>query len=451
MREVYRESGDFVSSVTGDPGRGFCAFGRLCRVIKGWFCMENLPFKFLYVFIPQVLLLAFFVILFSVLFEAVSKSIQAAESPGGSNCSECHIETVNTVLSKIVIHPPFLQERCTFCHIEDSKANKEEADIISMENINWLDSDFSPARKHWFNIPADYISSRKLIVIACAGMGKFHEKVFALPPIETLQEKLVESTPYVLTPEVIGVYRGVLVSGQIGWSTREDSDSEVRYGIDRLRYSEKSDKFTTDHEILLQNLKPNQKYQYKTISKDILGNTAESEIQYFSTNNFSPQTPNQYESPAEIRIQLNAQFFRNKNSYLVSIAANYPVKLRIGSEIVNEEGNKVAEKSIPNDQNHLSMRSGNDLEASVCIKCHPGRLHILEHQVNKDQPSGTTIPAEYSTGRDGSITCVTCHANHASNYQYRTIKEASRELCVGCHKGYSPQVSEESLDPNLAP
>lgn len=403
--------------------------------------MINLTVKFHHAFILHELLLASFVILFSVLFETVSQNLQAEEYPDSPGCSECHTETVNADLSKTNVHPPFLQERCTVCHIEDGKANKEEAGITSMEDINWLDSDFSPALKHWFNIPADNISSPKLIVIACAGMGKFHEKVFAIPPIGTLQEKRAEGIPYVLTPEVIGVYRGVLISALIGWSTPEESDSEVRYGIDSLKYSEKSDEFTTDHEILLQNLKSDQEYQYKSISRDILGNRTESEIAFFATDNFLPAISKEYEPQPEIDIRLDAQFFRNENSYLVSITANYPVKLKIGSETADDEGNKIAETSIPNDQNHLSMRSSNDLHVSVCIKCHPGRLHILEHQVNRDKPSGITIPAEYSTGRDGGLTCVTCHANHASNYQYRTIKEASRELCVGCHKNKGDCVS----------
>ena len=397
--------------------------------------MLNLTGKFHHVFFLHEWLLSFIVILFSVLFEAVFQNLQAEESPAGPSCSECHTETVNAAISKINVHLPFLQQRCTLCHIEEIKADKEVTAITSFENINWLDSDFSPALKHWFKIPTDDISSDKLLVIACAGMGKFHEEVFYLPAIETLQEKLVESTPYLLVPEVIGVYRGVLVSALIGWSTREESDSEVRYGIDSLNFSEKSDEFTTDHQILLQNLKSNQKYQFKSISRDILGNSTESEIAFFATDNFSPAVAKKYEPQPEIDIRLEAQFFKNENSYLVSITANYPVKLKIGSETVKDEGRILAELSIPNDLDHLSMRSSNDLYVAVCKKCHPGRLHILEHQVDKNRSTGITIPAEYPIGRDGRITCVTCHANHASNYQYRTIKEASRELCVGCHSG----------------
>jgi predicted CXXCH cytochrome family protein len=369
-------------------------------------------------------------------FEGIPQNVFAEEPPDSASCCQCHNDTFEDNLTKTSVHPPFLQQKCLVCHIDDGIAAAEEANVAFAKNINWFEANFSPAEKHWFNIPVDLICSDKLIVFASDGLCKSHEDFLYLPAKEMIQQKVDESIPYVVTPEILGVYRGIFVSARIGWSTAEESDSEIHYGVENLRYSVKTDKFTTDHEIVLQNLKANQKYQYKVISQDIFGNRVESEIAHFSTENLSPAPPIEFEQFQEADIRLDAQFFRNDDSYLVVITANQPVTLKVGTEIINERDEKNVEIPPLNDQNHLSMRSGNDLSVSVCIKCHTGKIHMVEHKLGKHPPLDTPISNDYSINSDGHITCITCHAKHASNYQYTTIKPASKELCVGCHKGY---------------
>jgi predicted CXXCH cytochrome family protein len=404
---------------------------------------SNMAFEHHNVFILLEYSLGLFVVLFSILFEGFSQNLQAEVSSDSPSCCQCHNDIFEADISKTNVHQPFLQQKCSVCHIEDV-TSEEEVNLTSSKNINWLDANITPAVEHWFNIPVDLISGGELIAVASDELCKSHEEVLPLPAFEMLQQKVDESSPYIITPEVLGVYRGILISACIGWSTDEESDSEVRYGIDNLRCSVKADNFTTEHEIVLQNLKSNQNYQYIVISRDIFGNRNESEIANFSTVNLSSEPQQESEQHHEADIQLDAQFFRNGNSCLLLITANYPVALKIGTEIINEGGEETLETSIPNDQNHLSMRNGNDLMVSVCIKCHPGRIHMVEHKINKFPPTETQISADYSTNSDGRITCVTCHANHASNYKFRTIKSTSQELCVGCHKGYDLSTEEQS-------
>jgi predicted CXXCH cytochrome family protein len=397
----------------------------------------NLAFVNHSVFILLEYFLGVFVILLSILFEGISQNLQGEELPDSSGCCECHNDIFEADLTKSNVHPPFLQRQCSVCHIDDGIAPEEVDNVASTENISWLDANFSLANKHWFNIPVDRISSDQLIVVASDDLCESHIEKLSLSTIGMLQEIANESTPYTITPELLGVYRGIFISAVIGWTTEEESDSVVHYGIDSLKYLVKADEFTTDHEIVLQDLKSNQEYQYIVISEDIFGNRVESEIAFFSTEKLSPAPPVKYKQHQETDIELDAQFFRNNDSYFVIITANHPVTIMIGTEIINEKDEKVLEASISNDQNHyLSMRNGNGLMVSVCIKCHPGKTHMVEHKINKFPPKGTQISADYSTNSDGRITCVTCHANHASNYQFRTIKPASQELCVGCHKGY---------------
>ena len=224
--------------------------------------MENLSLKLHDVFILHEFLLAVFVILFSIVFEAFSQNIHAEELPDSSNCCQCHNDIFEANLTKTNVHPPFLQQQCSICHIDDgAKDVAVEGDVASAKNINWLGANFSPAEKHCFNIPVDLICNDKLIVFASDDLCESREEMLSLPAIEMLQEKIDESKPYIIIPEVLGVYRGIFILAVIGWSTDEDSDSEVRDGIDSLRYSVKTDKLTTDHETVLQNLKPNQNYQ----------------------------------------------------------------------------------------------------------------------------------------------------------------------------------------------
>lgn len=68
---------------------------------------------------------------------------------------------------------------------------------------------------------------------------------------------------------------------------------------------------------------------------------------------------------------------------------------------------------------HLPMRSEKAISISVCTKCHAGFTHAGNHPVNIRPPEQVTIPDAFSIGPDGSITCVTCHATHASDYDYR--------------------------------
>jgi predicted CXXCH cytochrome family protein len=406
--------------------------------------MENLSLKLHDVFILHEFLLAVFVILFSIVFEAFSQNVHAEELPDSSNCCQCHNDIFEDNVSKTSVHPPFLQQQCSVCHIQDSMTAEEEIYLTSTKNINWLDANFSPALNHWFNIPVELVSSDRLIMVASDYLGTAHEEVLPLPAFEMLQQKADEGKPYNITPEVLGVYRGILISARIAWSTEEESNSEVRYGIDTLRYSAVVNDFTTAHEIVLQNLKSNKNYQYIVISQDIFGNRTESEIAYFSTQNLSPAPPQEYEQHQKADILLETQLFRNGDSYLVLITANQPVTLKVGTEIITAKDEKVFAAVIADNPDHLPMRSRNELFISVCKNCHANIFNVVSHPINVSPSPEMTFPDNYKTNSAGNITCITCHASHASNFRYRTVKSASLELCLGCHKGYDLSPEQRS-------
>ena len=100
------------------------------------------------------------------------------------------------------------------------------------------------------------------------------------------------------------------------------------------------------------------------------------------------------------------------------------------------EKQEVTDVIIVNVPNHLPMRRNDELFIAVCTKCHAGFTADGNHPVRAHPSIKVTIPADLLTAADGGIVCVTCHANHASDFEFRTIKSSYRALCVGCHKGY---------------
>ena len=385
-------------------------------------------------------------------------NVLAGEPSADSSCCECHSEICELDLNKTYVHLPFMQQQCPVCHVS-AAADVAEETYTSTEKISWIDERFTPAPEHWFVIPAELFNSDRLVVCAHDVMGNSHTERLLLPSIDSISLKVNDRMPPVIkSVKIIGVYQGVLISSRIGWLTDKESDSEVRYGIDTLQYSVKADRFTTNHEIVLQNLRANQKYQYIVISRDILGNRAQSGTAFFSTEELSQKTPKEYEQYQETSIQLDAQFFQNGDSYIVNFSANQPVTLLIGSEKANEREEKLSENMIVNVPDHLPMRSGNELLISVCTGCHAGFADTGNHPVNVYPNGQMPNPVSNTTSPDGCVTCVTCHFAHASEYAYMLrfcyrngvmkagsfpdiISAQAAGGCLACHasKGVSPQ------------
>ena len=388
---------------------------------------KSLSHELYHILILQEYLLPLLFVLNSIFGGITFLNVLAEQPSVDTSCCECHTDICEVDINKTHTHLPFLQQQCSFCHVDDDTDVEETVDTaVAVESFNsstnkvtWLDYRLSHALEHWFIIPFDLVSTDKLIVCAYDLRSKPHKETLLLPAIETIQLKVNDSKPPVIeSAEVVGVYQGVLISARIGWFTDKESDSEIRYGIDTLDYSVKTDNFTTDHEIVLQKLQANQIYQYQVISRDIFGNIAESGIALFSTEKLSSFQPTEYEQYQETDFLLDTQFFQNNDSYIMKFTANLPVILSVGIKTINEE-EVVPEAAIVNSPDHLPMRSRDEISISVCTKCHAGFTHTGNHPVNVHPPEKAIIPAEYSIRSDGHISCVTCHASHASNYDCR--------------------------------
>jgi len=398
---------------------------------------------------------------------AGARNVAAGENPVDKSCVQCHNDMVVANMSKMYVHMPFLQQQCSVCHVAAGITAQEYKNSppapkkkISEKNIKWIDYTYSPSVESWFFIQSDKVSSADLVVSAFNERQQNYRKIYEMPEIETLPVKASDTEPPVIkSVGVRGVYSGVFISAQIGWTTDEKADSEVIYGIDELVYSEKNDKFTTKHKIVLQNLKADQKYQYVVVSKDIFGNSAVSETGSFTTGKFSPMPPKKYEQPRKGGITLNAQFFRIEDSYVIRLKANQPVTLKVGTvpaarpEKAGSGGMTVMASYTVIDGNpeHVPLRSIDSISSAVCRKCHAKMFGKGNHMINIGSSARIIIPAAYKTNSAGKITCVTCHNPHASNFEYITVKSRKGELCIGCHRGYNlpPERRPRQVPPTL--
>ncbi|KPK26165.1 MAG: hypothetical protein AMJ61_09805 [Desulfobacterales bacterium SG8_35_2] len=416
-----------------------------------------------YMFHPKTIyqgfMLLFIFVLHFIFLATNQQNVFAQQPPTDTNCCECHTDICEVNLTKTYVHTPFLEQQCAYCHVYDEAAVETAQTSTSKDIINQLDYNVTPALEHWFVFPSDVLNSDKILVSSRDVMGNTHKEVLTLPPFETLPVKLNDTRPPVIeTPEVIGVYQGIFISARIGWQTDEVSDSEIRYGINTLQYSIKEDRFSTDHEIVLQNLQAGQTYQFMVVSQDIFGNKAESDIAFFSTEILSPHTPIKLEQFPGSNVILEAQFFQYDSSYLMKLTANLPITPLVSNITTIVEEIKVAEAAVVNIPGHLPLKSRDELQVSMCTKCHNGFNHKGNHPLNVLPSLNVTIPTDYLTSSDGYMTCVTCHASHASDYenilrfQYKgdnmiaggfdnIYAAQSMEGCFVCHsdKGVLPQ------------
>ena len=404
-----------------------------------------------------------FLLIFFV-FAPASPNAQDRQSLTDSICCTCHADVCEADLGRAYVHLPFQQQQCTVCHVADAETFEAEAGepaplqtVVQKKNIRWFEYTVTPAAEAWFFIPDDLAGRGRLIVSASNAMGRSSEKLLKLPPIETLPAKKTDSrAPVIEAVKVIGVYRSVLTSAHIGWTTDKIADSEVRYGIGNLQHSVNQDKLTTDHTIVLQNLQADREYQYVVLSRDVFGNSAISAKGTFTTANLSAAPPVHYEKTDKTAIRLSADFFRNGDVYLVKLTASQPVTLLVGSLTPPEaakhysgmDTGQAADAVITGAPGHAPLRNADDIATVVCRKCHAEMFTSGNHAVNTGPAAGMIIPADYTTTSDGHLSCLTCHDPHSADFEHMTVKSRRRELCVGCHKGYD-KVPGKRSDPLL--
>jgi chitodextrinase len=148
------------------------------------------------------------------------------------------------------------------------------------------------------------------------------------------------------TPPVIS---GTLSSGitsssaNIGWSTDENSDSQVDYGA-TASYGQSSvlnSTLTTSHSISLSSLSASTLYHYRVNSKDASGNLAVSSDQTFTTtagvvsDTTAPSTPTNFFASAISSSQINLSWTASTDNVGVTGYKVYRAGTQIGTAVTN--------------------------------------------------------------------------------------------------------------------
>lgn len=375
-----------------------------------------------------------------------------AAAPGDKNplqaqCLKCHKEVVEKANAREFIHPPFAEKKCPVCHIGEQVASSTpgtEAPNPPQQQektkIRWLNISPALAAEHTFVFDNRTIGEKIFIEANASGPGRLRKEL-AVPPLNAMTKAAARHTPPRISNIKTSVRQNILIDAAITWQTDAKTNATVRYSIDGAeQIIEETNRFMTDHEMILPGLKNGATCRFTITCQDIFGNSATSPPFTFSTAEISPPpaAPAAHAGPADDEIALAGNFSAiTDETFMLVLKANQPVAITIGTSADEAaERRPVLEKPVqPNDQEerHVPLTKKKFSSMTVCATCHKAYNQQKSHPVNVLPKGKTKIPLEYPTLPDGRISCMSCHVNHAGENEYRLMKASRRELCAGCH------------------
>ena len=351
-------------------------------------------------------------------------------------CVTCHQRMWDDAMSKPFIHKPFLEKKCHFCHIADEKGLEQARGFMTDRDVDWLASRRVGATSHWFFLDAGEVGKTVQVDIQIPGKKNLRREI-SLPPLDDLPVLTNAGRPPGISGvKVAAVERGLFLTATIVWKTSTGCTSQVVYGINELsRRTKKDTALTTDHLVVLSGLKPRRTYRFKVVSTDLFGNTAESAPMRFST--FDPAgghatVRRRGDLKNDGRLRVKPRLYRYGGQYVFQFTATRPVLVALGVKKDSDAALSGATTGPPPDKHRLkdALVTNN----TICEPCHGVYVKGRNHPVNVPPKPGMTIPEDYFVLNNGNITCMSCHAAHASEYEYRLVRSNKRELCVGCHQ-----------------
>lgn len=363
-----------------------------------------------------------------------------------NKCLKCHKEIWQEAMAKRVIHKPFLEKNCIGCHAANILSSQKQPSSSSSgeEAANWKGKNLIPSTSHWFDFEsAD--SATMILEASYESIVRSYREI-TLPPLDDLPDVIDvfgENPPIISEIEVLEVAKGILLTANIHWHTDRQTRSMLNYGINGLNQKTPlSKQLLTEHYETLSNLKSGQQYQVIITAEDILGNKTKSDIFNFSTTTtFS--NPITQDCCLVRPLDLDANFFRKGDRYMVNITAAQPVKLFFA--LLGPDCSSPEAKNRPQSLDDQSQQTNrhiitNDEETVTFLACKHCHLNdSCNHPVNVYPKKEMQIPVNYPTMIDGRLSCISCHAPHASDFSFRLIKYYRQELCNDCHNNFKPK------------
>lgn len=373
-----------------------------------------------------------FVLVLSCLF--VQGDVYANPAKSGEDCVACHTAVLRDLDGKRYVHRPEREGDCKYCHVavQEGKGKASEA---YLDKVKWVASGSNPVKEHWLEFE-DGKRGALLLVEARSG-GRLKLQEFPLLAFDELEALPTSSLlpPTISNVRLLEVTKGVFVSATIAWETDRPADSQVFYGFDKLDQSSMLDRqVVTNHVVMLTGVQPGKTYKYKAVSVDLAGNRGESAtksvlVEVVGAEKQGPPVDQLDGTEPELKVRC----YRRGEKCLVVVSSDRPVSVRLGIMPKMYAKDNSGEESMV--IRHLLLNTPAVTNIGICYACHVEYKKILSHPINVYPKRGMIIPPEYPTLPDGRMTCMSCHASHASNIEFRLIKDRKEELCRGCHQG----------------
>jgi len=365
-----------------------------------------------------------------------SSQVLAGGKYGGDACLACHEDVWVDAGAKRYVHRPFAKKDCKYCHAANPDPLNSNPLAPYIDKVKWIGKDVNPAKEHWFYFNVGKRGATLLVDAESADNVRHIEEI-ELPPFDEVENTPEDNgnPPIVSRVRVVEVRRDIFMSATIGWETDKPSNSRVLYGAEKLDLSSMlDDQYTKTHSITLNGVKPNTNYKFSVVSEDAFGNRVESrEYNLLTVTGGAANRRNNSSFTNAGEITLVNYIYRSADKYVVKISANMDVTMALGilpKKYMDNDVNGAGKEIV----RHMITNSESGTNIGICYSCHVEYKKILTHPVNVYPKTNMKIPPEYALLSDGRISCMSCHATHASNIKHRLIKASKRDLCLGCHK-----------------
>lgn len=362
-----------------------------------------------------------------------------------TECVSCHEQADPQRLRGRYVHQPMVKKQCDQCHIAGTRVAKRQKisplakEKQRQEKIRWVRTLSGRQQEHWLRLPAKSVAGN-LYLRAADGRLRTPVKKIVLPVLASLPQKENDKLPpQQLDITVSDVRLSISASATVRWKTDEFTESHLYYGVGRLSSVKHVELLAREHEQLLTGLDAGETYQYQIVSQDLFGNETRSPLLEFSTEKslMSSAARNDFRSGFMAEIEMSWQLFRVGGDYLLAVTADRPVTLAFGVEKHTAEQLQVEQQEVKSGAFvHPILKSSLDTNVTVCKDCHTGLREDYSHPIKIRARRGMVIPADFPLLPDGKLSCMTCHANHASDFEYRLRRAEKSDLCRGCHTEY---------------
>jgi predicted CXXCH cytochrome family protein len=362
-----------------------------------------------------------------------------------ARCDNCHAQSLEGDRMQIYQHLPFIQNECRACHIvpveEAKKSPPGRPEIprgLDRRRVTWLEEGAVAKTLHRFLLPADKLGERLVVEVHDEQGGLTHTELPVPQLVDVTAVTDVGRSPVISDVQVLDVRRGVFLSVTIGWSSDTVSSGQVYYGLGEMSQSAGSGKnFDTQHQVVLNQLKPGKTYHFKVVSRDLFGREEESRPLTFSTARAVTRSAAAGGAGGRGEPEIaDSSFQRVGSDYLFSLQLAAPSTVFVGRKgaVRKQVAEVVTAPTAGKDKtSHEGLSSGPLLTINACRTCQQ-RQTTATHPVGVLPKPGMVIPPEYPTLPDGRISCISCHTVHGSNNEYLARKPGRRDLCVGCHQ-----------------